>query len=120
MPISGVGSKEFTCDEDVWEVIDLLIEEVKVTNESSGKEFDVCQSVEAQISFFACKNVLYKKEYQDDIARYLYCKEFGVQPYEGDYSKHPAKWIDKAFIIKHAIAKKERKLRDVRNNNNKI
>tara|TARA_R100000458_G_C8213563_1_gene200243 strand:+ start:315 stop:662 length:348 start_codon:yes stop_codon:yes gene_type:complete len=115
-----MGFKEFTCDEDVWKVIDLLIDEVKSNNEKFDKQFDVASSIESQISFFACKNVLHKKEYQDDIARYLYCKDFGVQPYEGDYSKHPAKWIDKAFIIKHAIAKKERKLRDVRKNSNKV
>ena len=86
----------------------------------SGKEFDIVQSVNAQIPFFACRNILYTKEAQEDIQRYLYCKEFGVSPYEGDYSKHPAKWIDKAFIIKKAIAKQERKLRDVRKDSNKI
>ena len=112
--------KEFSCDDDVWEIIDLLIEEVKFNNEKSGKEFDIVQSVNAQIPFFACRNILYTKEAQEDIQRYLYCKEFGVSPYEGDYSKHPAKWIDKAFIIKKAIAKQERKLRDVRKDSNKI
>ena len=47
------------------------------------------------------------KECQKDIARYVYCKEFGASPYPGDYSKHPAIWIDKSFVIKNAFAKLE-------------
>ena len=120
IPVLIDGKREkrtFTCDEDVWEVVHLLIEEVKTTNSDTGKDFDVAESVNAQIPFFACRNVLYKKEYQDDIARYIYCKDFGVSPYDGDFSKHPAKWIDKSFIIKNALAKKERKIIDGRSKN---
>ena len=120
--INGIRERRtFTCDEDVWDVVDLLIEEVKENNNKGGK-FDVAKSVSNQIPFFACKNVVFLKEYQRDIQRYLYCKEFGVSPYEGDYSKHPAKWIDKTFIIKHALAKKEKEAIDAnrQKNNNKI
>ena len=98
--------KEFTCDEDVWEIIDLLIQETKEVN-LEGREFDIARSVDAQIPFFACKNVVYSKECQKDIQKYIYCKEFGVSPYNGNFDKHPAKWIDKTFIIKKALAKRE-------------
>ena len=98
--------REFTCDEDVWQVVDLLIEETKESN-LQGKEFDIARSVYAQIPFFACTDIVYSKGCQMDIQRYIYCKEFGVQPYEGSFEKHPARWIDKSFIIKNALAKKE-------------
>ena len=98
--------REFTCDEDVWQIIDLLIEETKEVN-AEGREFDIARSVNAQIPFFACKNIVYSKECQKDIQKYIYCKEFGVSPYEGSFEKHPARWIDKSFIIKKALAKKE-------------
>ena len=34
--------RKFTCDEDVWDVIDLLIEETKQMN-NKGNEFDVAK-----------------------------------------------------------------------------
>ena len=98
--------RKFTCDEDVWEIIDLLIEETKEVN-LEGRSFDIARSVNAQIPFFACRNIIYSKDCQKDIQRYIYCKEFGVSPYKGSFDKHPSKWIDKSFIIKKALAKKE-------------
>tara|TARA_R100000808_G_scaffold8841_1_gene24737 strand:- start:8268 stop:8624 length:357 start_codon:yes stop_codon:yes gene_type:complete len=98
--------KEFTCDEDVWQIIDLLIKEAKDVN-LQGKDFDVARSVYVQLPFFACRNIIYSKKYQKDIQKYIYCKDFGVSPYEGSFQKHPARWIEKSFIIKNALAKKE-------------
>ena len=72
-----------------------------------GGDYDIARSVDAQIPFFACKNVLYSKNCQRDIQKYLYCKEFGVSPYEGHHGQHPSKWIEKTFIIKKALAKRE-------------
>ena len=109
-------SKEFTCDEDAWQIIDLLIEEAKELN-AEGNEFDIARSVNAQIPFFACRNVVYSKECQRDIKKYIYCKEFGVSPYHGDFDKHPARWVDKSFIIKKALAKKESAQLEKANNN---
>jgi hypothetical protein len=45
---------------------------------------------------------------QKDIERYIYCKEFGIQPFNGSYGEQPAIWVDKAFTIKNAFAKKEK------------
>ena len=87
-------------------MIDLLIEETKHAN-LQGKDFDIARSVYAQLPFFACNNIIYSKECQQDIQRYIYCKEFGVSPYEGNFQKHPSKWVEKCFIIKNALAKKE-------------
>ena len=96
--------REFTCNDDVWDVIDLLVEETKQMN-NKGNEFDIAKSVDAQLPFFACKNALYDKYIQRDIARYLYCDQFNVPPYSGSFDDQPVTWIDKAFIIKNALAK---------------
>ena len=72
-----------------------------------GKDFGVARSVYAQLSFFACRNIIYSKECQKDIQKYIYCKDFAVSPYKGSFQKHPARWIEKSFIIKNALAKKE-------------
>ena len=110
IPILIDGAREmrtFNCDEDVWEVIDLLIEETEQAN-TKGSNFDLALSVASQIPFFACNNILIDGEHQKDIQRYIYCKDFGVSPYSGDFTQHPFKWVEKSFIIKHAFAKLEK------------
>tara|TARA_R100000808_G_scaffold22905_1_gene50206 strand:+ start:2123 stop:2338 length:216 start_codon:yes stop_codon:yes gene_type:complete len=67
---------------------------------------------------FCCKNILQSKEIQKDIERYIYCEQFGVSPYSGSYGDQPAKWVDRAFIIKHAFAKKQRNQIDGTRKNN--
>tara|TARA_Y100001963_G_scaffold58172_1_gene81426 strand:- start:4754 stop:4957 length:204 start_codon:yes stop_codon:yes gene_type:complete len=57
----------------------------------------------AQLPFFACKNIVLDEKCQKDIARYVYCNDFGTPPYKGDYGKQPKKWIDKSFLIKKII-----------------
>ena len=108
MLVKGVKeSRTFTCKEDVWNVIDLLIEEVHEYNEK-GKEFDVVQSVYAQLPFFTCVNMVIDADIQKDIQRYLYCNETNVPPYKGSYDEQPALWVETYFIIKKALAKKEK------------
>ena len=98
--------KTFTCESDVWEVIDVLIEEVYENNQK-GKEFDVAQSINSQLPFFTCRNIIHDKDIQKDIQRYLYCNECNVPPYSGAYDEQPALWVDRYFIIKKALAKRE-------------
>ena len=110
--------REFKNDEDVWEIIDLLIEEAKEFNEK-GKEFDIAKSVNAQLPFFCCKNIVHDKSIQKDIERYIYSEQFSISPYPGTYGEQPAKWVDRAFIIKNALAKKQKDQIDgTRKNNN--
>jgi hypothetical protein len=111
-PILIDGKRDFitfTCKEDVWNVIDLLIEEVHENNKK-GKEFDVSQSINAQLPFFICRNHLSDIDIQKDINRYIYCSEFNIPPYKGSYGEQPSLWSQKAFVIKNAIAKKEKNL----------
>ena len=115
--IDGVReTRTFTCNEDVWEVIDLLIDETTEVNLEGG-DFDVTQSVDVQIPFFACRNSVLSKDIQQDIRRYVYCTEFGVSPYSGSFGNQPSKWVEKSFIIKSAFAKKEKALREKVTNN---
>ena len=110
-------TRTFKCDEDVWEIIDLLIEEVKENN-AKGKEFDIAKSVNAQLPFFCCRNIVHDKKIQKDIERYIYSEQFGISPYPGSYGEQPAKWVDRAFIIKNALAKKQKDQIDARRKNN--
>ena len=93
----------FESDDDVLDVISMIIKETKEANKSMGKNFDIEKSVNVQIPFFACRNILLNKEHQDDIARYIYCTKMETPPYPGSYSEQPLRWIKKAFIIKSAI-----------------
>ena len=73
-----------------------------------GTEFDITQSINAQLPFFTCRNIFIDKDIQKDIKRYVYCKDLGVSPYKGSFNEHPATWIDKYFLIKQAFAKMEK------------
>jgi len=69
-------------------------------NEKEGKSFDVAKSTMAQLPFFSCKNIVLNEKSQKDIAKYIYCNDFNVQPYKGSYGEQPKIWIEKSFIIK--------------------
>ena len=97
-------SRQFESMQDVWDVVDLLIEEVKDHN-SKGKSFDVNSSVNAQLPFFTCKNLFYSKQYSKDIRKYVYCQDFNTPPYPGSYGEQPVLWLEKAIIIKNVLAK---------------
>mgnify|MGYP001211057771 FL=1 len=104
--VDGVyESRTFTCEKDVWDVIGLIIEETKEMNEKSGKDFSVSGSVKSQLPFFACNNIIYDKDLQRDIQRYVYCDNFNTQPYPGSYGQQPARWVQKSFIIKNKMNK---------------
>ena len=72
-----------------------------------GKSFDIASSVSQQLPFFSCINIVLDKQSQKDISQYLYCKEFSVVPFLGDYGMQPQRWINKVNIIKVAMNKRE-------------
>ena len=110
VPISGEANRVFTCDKDVWNVIELLIAETKEVNEKMGKDFDIASSISFQLPFFCCQNIMLDTQSQKDISQYLYCKEFNTPPFIGDYGNQPQRWINKCNIIKIAMSKREEKL----------
>ena len=77
-----------------------------------GKNFDIVSSVSQQLPFFSCNNFSIDKNCQKDIAKYLYCKEFNVQPFDGSFGKQPKKWIDKVNTIKHCIYEREKNIQN--------
>lgn len=98
----------FTSDKDVWDVIDLLIDETEQAN-YEGKSFNIAESVMAQLPFFACNNLILNKDAQKDISRYIYSKDFGISPYKGSYGEQPQRWIEKSFTIKNLIERQKSK-----------
>ena len=106
--------------DDVWAVADLIIEETVQVNQEQNKSFDVVESLVAQIPFFACPNQFMDSGLNSDIERYTYCEKFNIPPYKGSYDNQPAKWVRRAFAIRKAFAKKEKKDIDVRKNTNKV
>ena len=108
---------EFKSDEDVWKVIDLIIKETQEFNYEEGKSFDVSESVYSQLPFFDCINILFDKETQKDLERYIYCEKFNVSPYSGDYGEQPCLWVQKSSLIRKYLAKLESKQIDKAKNN---
>ena len=112
MPVMVDGQYEtriFSCEQDVWDVVDLIIWETKEMNEQSGKSFSPSSSVKSQLPFFACNNIIFDKEFQQDIERYIYCENFKTPAYPGSYDQQPALWIQKSFLIKKALNKIQNK-----------
>ena len=105
IPVKINGTYEvrmFGSDDDVWDVIDLIIEETQEYNKK-GRSFNIAGSVSAQMPFFACKNIMLDEKAQKDISRFMYSKEFGVPPYGGSYGEQPKKWIEKSFLLKGLV-----------------
>ena len=105
----------------MWKVVDLIIEETEEVNKEKGTSFNIIESVVSQIYFFACPNMFMDIKIYSDVEKYLYCEKFNVPPYKGSYEEQPAKWVKRAFAIKNAFAKKEKKeIENVRKNSNKV
>ena len=79
----------------------------------------MAKNVHKQLPFFACQNIIYDKQLQNDIKKYIYCKDFGISAHTGSYGDQPAKWVEKTFILKSTFAKQEKDAIDgSRKNNN--
>ena len=121
MPVMVDGQYEtrtFSCEQDVWDVVDLIIWETKEMNKQSGKSFSPSSSVKSQLPFFACNNIVFDKEFQKDIERYVYCDNFSIAPYPGAYGEQPSRWTQKSYIIKKAINKIQNKATEDGKHNN--
>tara|TARA_Y100000004_G_scaffold112757_1_gene126614 strand:+ start:12381 stop:12572 length:192 start_codon:yes stop_codon:yes gene_type:complete len=53
------------------------------------------------------------KSIHKDVERYIYCEKFGLPPYKGSYGDQPYRWVNRAFAIKIALAKREKREIDV-------
>ena len=115
MPIKIDGyypEKVFESKDDIWEVVDLLIEETNNLNKQKGSDFDPISNVVSQIPFFGCPNHLIEPKYLKLLNQYLYCIETGTPAYPGSYGEQPASWIRHFFLIKSALAKQEKQMHE--------
>ena len=62
--------------------------------------------------FFTCRNHLLDKDIQKDINRYIYCTTFNIPPFKGHYGAQPTLWEQKSYIIKKALASREKSIVD--------
>ena len=109
IPLESREIKTFKCDEDIWDVVYLIIDETKEMNKKMRKDFDIEKSVSDQLRFFACPNIVLNQSAQRDISRYTYCNKFSsVSPFDGSYKDQPYKWISKVNIIEKCIANIEK------------
>lgn len=101
-------TRTFKSKEDVWDVVDILVQETQDFNDAEGKDFDISTSVMNQIPFFACPNIFFDPSIHKDIERFIYCEKFGIPPYSGSFGEQPHKWVARSFAIRKALAKKEK------------
>lgn len=110
MLIDGQYNKQrFESKQDVWDVIELIIEETKEAN-MQGSNFNIAESVLIQLPFFACTDIFLNKQSQKDIARFVYAKDFNVPAYDGSYGQQPSKWVEKSFLLKSIIEQQKSKV----------
>ena len=108
----GYETRLFESIDDIWDVIDLIIRETRELNKIEGNEFDLNSNIIAQIPFFACSNNLIDSNHSRMINQYVYCTDLGTPAYPGSFGEQPARWIQFFFIIKNALAKKQKKMYD--------
>tara|TARA_R100000742_G_C4275146_1_gene95446 strand:- start:57 stop:437 length:381 start_codon:yes stop_codon:yes gene_type:complete len=101
-------SQTFISNKDVWEVIDLLIEETK-DSIKQGSNLNIAESVMAQLPFFSCTNMIMDSNAQKEIARFMYARQFKISPYKGSYGDQPKKWVEKSFLLTNLIERQKAK-----------
>lgn len=109
-------TKQFTSQDDVWDVVRLIQEETESFNEEGNKSFDMAESIYTQLPFFSCPNHFLNYEAQNDISRYIYCEKFNTPAYRGSYGEQPSRWVQKSFIISDYLNKKQQ--REIEKNKN--
>ena len=72
----------------------------------------MAKSIATQIPFFACLNQARDEKYSKLLNQYIYCTEAGVPAYSGSYGEQPARWVQYFFIIKNALAKKQKMIQE--------
>ena len=98
----------FTSTDEVWDVIQLLIDETK-EHIQEGSKLHIAESVMSQLPFFACKNIITDEKSQKDIARFLYSKQFNTSSYKGSYGEQPKKWVEKSFVLNYLLERQKAK-----------
>ena len=104
--------------DDVRGYIDLLCQESE-EHQKKGSSFSTLTNIWEQLPFFVCKNKIIDEKAQKDISRYTYSTDTGTPPYSGSYGDIPHIWIQKHYIIRHAMMVRDNKLREKAKDGNK-
>ena len=105
LPIETSGEypiQQFNSLDDIKATIPSLVNEAVESGCS-----DVNYAVYNQLGFFSCTSLFLDNNFQKDIKKYLFCKDFNIPPSSGSYEDQPNKTIQKFTIIKSAISKLE-------------
>ena len=78
----------------------------------NGSGPDALIAVFEQLPFFCCFGNIFDRDCQEDIEKYLYCNETSTPAYPGTYRDTPKIWIKKYYIIKMALALREKLSRE--------
>jgi hypothetical protein len=100
-------TRVFRTKEDIWSIVDMLINEEKRKNKSQSLDVDSYYAISKQLPFFTCSNHFYSSANASLISKFFYCKEFGIPPHKGTYNEQPNKWIESSFLISNCLSKKE-------------
>ena len=73
-------------------------------NEAKEKGFDIGEALYNQLFFFADPSMMYDKECQNLIKKYIFCDTFNCPPYPS-LEETPAELVDNFLLIKQEIAK---------------
>ena len=114
-PIKIDGAYEerlFNSKDDVLDIVHLLMGETRRLNMEKNQDFDPVSSVLSQIPFFTCPNHIREPKYLKLLNKYIYCTETGTPAKTGGFGEQSAKWVEYFFLIKNALAKKEKQMHD--------
>ena len=92
---------------------------MQLYNESqeSNSKYPV-KDINLQLPFFCCPNFILDLDCQKDISKFIYCKEVGIPPHDGEYGTQPSLWVQKFWAIKECIGIREQiQTEKIRNRN---
>ena len=106
------GSKKRETINNKEDIMDYAIRLKRESEDLNGNGSDALVAVFEQLPFFCCFSNLFDSDCQEDIEKYLYCNETSTPAYPGTYSDTPRILIKKYYVIKTALALREKLLRD--------
>jgi len=106
------GSRQTETINSKEDIMDYAIRLKEESEGLNGSGPDALVAVFEQLPFFCCFGNIFDSDCQEDIEKYLYCNETSTPAYPGTYKDTPKIWIRKYYIIKKALALREKLLRD--------
>tara|TARA_Y100001938_G_scaffold149406_1_gene236079 strand:- start:165 stop:623 length:459 start_codon:yes stop_codon:yes gene_type:complete len=104
--VSIINGKKFTIEneEQLWDHIMEVYEDCKKSPNGINKYKDL--DLAETLPFFACPNLIYDANINEDISKYHYCVASNTSPYS-TYGNTTQLWIDKFFTFKRIQDLKE-------------